>query len=586
MGQAKSPPLLAKFGTKDSCDIHLRGDFLGAQCYFEFSQETGELMLGDKSVSHSTQLIEVILDGKKVKEKPILCCPGIPRECAVLLAGASDRALGNHHRQYKFCVDDAKFLLCPGPEQTQREREDRARFARQEIPTEMNENHTGDISTPVHQGPGLMTKAVADLQGMKLRTSTSIAQATQSSNNQGLVRHTNVKGLGKGSQGRVSQVLDLTNGSHLACKSIVNKVVQSDKNFNETVEAFEMEILITRSLVHVSLTRSLLPCLYSLTRRQPHIVEIVQVPGPHEYLMPMYDGSLGDLIKNERVRKLQDPGNDVAFAKFKTSTARMTVQILDALHHLHSQDIPIIHRDVKPSNILVRDAKFVLSDFGLAIRDDQKEVKMQGTKRYMAPEVLSENRITTKTDIYSMGITLLKCLEDVPETEGADLEACHRNNKASLAKRVEPLTAMLADSAEQRPSAREVLDIISEAGGINSGNESLSIIDEFFFEESFQVQASTEINDPAAAGVEVNSAEIDGDNEALTEETAAQPLEGSPEQVEAASLPQEATESNPPQVTLALPKPQKRKAPDESPTAPSIAREGDKEPKRVRKRSS
>ncbi|OWA53580.1 Bone morphogenetic protein receptor type-1A [Hypsibius exemplaris] len=115
---------------------------------------------------------------------------------------------------------------------------------------------------------------------------------------------------------------------------------------------------------------------------------------------------------------------------------RMAHSIAAGLSHLHGDVVgttskPIIaHRDIKSKNILVReDGQCVVADFGLAVRKDDRNNalvdsdKRQGTRRYMAPEIL-DNSIRKaefdsflKADMYSFGLVLWElasCLEPFP----------------------------------------------------------------------------------------------------------------------------------------------------------------------------
>jgi Nif-specific regulatory protein len=82
------------------------------------------------------------------------------------------------------------------------------------------------------------------------------------------------------------------------------------------------------------------------------------------------------------------------------------LQIASALHHIHH--LGIIHLDLKPSNILVSDdGKAKIMDFGLAIESRQVlDRKIRGTLQYMAPEVLKQDRVDSRADLYALGMTL------------------------------------------------------------------------------------------------------------------------------------------------------------------------------------
>ncbi len=98
-------------------------------------------------------------------------------------------------------------------------------------------------------------------------------------------------------------------------------------------------------------------------------------------------------------------------------------QILDAIIYLHERNDPIIHRDIKPGNILLKDGVIKVADFGIAFIDDEKPRvtatrEKVGPQYFMAPEMESTKLtnikllITPQLDVYSLGKILYYILSN------------------------------------------------------------------------------------------------------------------------------------------------------------------------------
>lgn len=118
-------------------------------------------------------------------------------------------------------------------------------------------------------------------------------------------------------------------------------------------------------------------------------------------------------------------------------SVHLLIQVSDAVGKLHEHDL--IHRDLKPSNVLIdREGKALVTDFGLTLRRDGEaargKVQLAGTPAYMAPEMF-DGRVSPRSDIYALGITLYWLLAGKAPYEGSleELEKQHRESALPLA---------------------------------------------------------------------------------------------------------------------------------------------------------
>ncbi|MFD9098456.1 protein kinase [Streptomyces collinus] len=106
--------------------------------------------------------------------------------------------------------------------------------------------------------------------------------------------------------------------------------------------------------------------------------------------------------------------------------AALGASLAGALAYVHRTDI--VHRDVKPSNVLLdRAGDPHLADFGIALLADATRHTapdvLTGTAAYLAPEQVEGGHVGPAADVYALGLVLLECLKGTPEYRGTPLEA-------------------------------------------------------------------------------------------------------------------------------------------------------------------
>ena len=153
----------------------------------------------------------------------------------------------------------------------------------------------------------------------------------------------------------------------------------------------------------------------------------------------------------------------------------LLAQAASALREIHSRGI--LHRDVKPANLMVRsDGSIALADFGIAKRlgegfDRTRHGELYGTPYYISPEQIEGVRATAQSDIYSLGIIFYEMLtrerpfdaESVSELIALHIKAPRPRLPENLAEYQGLLDRMLAvDPRARYKNADELLEAIDE----------------------------------------------------------------------------------------------------------------------------
>lgn len=171
-------------------------------------------------------------------------------------------------------------------------------------------------------------------------------------------------------------------------------------------------------------------------------------------------------IEGESLAALRSSGRAMSAA----DVIRMLEDIADALRYLHGRAPAVVHRDIKPGNVIRRpDGSFALVDFG-AVRDRLKPAggsTVVGTFGYMAPEQF-QGRASPKSDVYALAATALSMLtgeepQDLPHA-GLGIDVARALPKGTPAALVRALEAMLVPDPDRRvDSVDDALALLREA---------------------------------------------------------------------------------------------------------------------------
>ena len=209
--------------------------------------------------------------------------------------------------------------------------------------------------------------------------------------------------IGAGGMATVYVAADLRHHRRVAIKVLRPDVITALGS-----DRFEREIRIAAGLNHPHI----LP-LFDSGRAPSSTGE----DGVVYYVMPFIEG---ESLRHRLDRERQLPVDEAI---------RITTQVASALEHAHARGL--IHRDVKPENILLHEGSALIADFGIAVvataAPDERLTgtgMMVGTPAYASPEQASGDRVLDgRSDIYSLGCVLYEMLAGEPPFSGPSVQA-------------------------------------------------------------------------------------------------------------------------------------------------------------------
>jgi len=197
-------------------------------------------------------------------------------------------------------------------------------------------------------------------------------------------------------------------------RKVAIKVMHRELAVRVGVDRFLREIETTAKLQH------------------PHILPLFdsgRVEDTVFYVMPFVEG---ESLRTRLRREAQLPVADAI---------RITTEIAAGLDYAHRHGV--IHRDIKPDNVLFQDGQAVVADFGIALPSTEENsiTRMTkagvslGTPYYMSPEQAAGQRdVDPRSDIYALGIVLYEMLAGEPPFTGATVQAIFKQVMSEEAK--------------------------------------------------------------------------------------------------------------------------------------------------------
>ena len=225
-----------------------------------------------------------------------------------------------------------------------------------------------------------------------------------------------IERIGQGGMGVVYRAEQLSLGREVALKLVRPEMLY----FQGALERFEHEVTTVAGLAHPGIVP-----VYSVGREDGipfFAMEHVRGASLGAVIESLCGREPGELTGADLLRTLEKLGADpeeeaspLFDGHWPAVCTRIMREVAEALEHAHRRGI--LHRDVKPSNVmLTRGGRVMLLDFGLSSRETLEERRTKtgqhvGTLAYMAPEQLrGERELDARADVFAMGVMLYELL--------------------------------------------------------------------------------------------------------------------------------------------------------------------------------
>ncbi|HAK96244.1 MAG TPA: hypothetical protein DCM87_14945 [Planctomycetes bacterium] len=236
-----------------------------------------------------------------------------------------------------------------------------------------------------------------------------------------------VKEIGHGGMGAVFEAVQESLGRRVALKVLPGSFALD----RTRIERFRREARATARIHHPNIVP---------------VYEVGEADGTHYYAMEYIAGATLDTLlaraRDDAARTKHRKGSSTSDPAFIAHVVAEIAALAEGLQQAHV--LGLVHRDVKPSNILADAAgRYVLIDFGLVHEADAAAItqsgEMLGTVHYMSPEQVSRRPVDARTDVYSLGVTLYEIVAGRPPFQAA---AEHEIQHAILFKEPVPPRAL------------------------------------------------------------------------------------------------------------------------------------------------